>query len=739
MTPLLLFILACANQDGIPTKRERRPDVVLFTVDTTRADALGVYGASPSPSPRIDALAATGVVVEEVGSVTPLTAPAHASLMSGRYPDRHGVRSNDDPFLAADIPVLSERMSESGYQTAAFVSASVLRRDSGLSRGFDHYDDTVPHEIAPGLFERTAAETSEAVNNWLLSAPRDRPLFLWVHLYEPHAPYAPSAEDLEAWPDPYLADVHAMDRAIGLMMDLLDLKRPGPRWTVLVGDHGEGRGDHGEQGHGLLTYRSTMRVPLVVSGPTLTPRRIDGPVSQVDLLPTLLELLHLPTPAHIDGLSWSDAASGGSLTPRLVFGESLQGQRVLGVPPLRVVQDATHRRTTGSLDLLTAWQTDPEEHGSLDPNSPAGALLAEQIEQRRRAHAAPTIRPARAQDEALLALGYLSGGALVTPATGTPLTVEELLAREATLLAVNRERSLLSPDRSLPMLRALVASQPSAVAPRRWLADALLRTGDAEAGLEVLAPLMSRGGTDQPDLALQHAQLQLASGAPEGLETVDALLSSHPHWGAAAATKASLLLVEGELESAEALLAPFQADATPPVLQARAELAVATGDGALALALLDQLPGRNATMLQTQVLRVRALSLAGKGAEARHNAHVLAQQYPEDVDVVGLLAVLQHGTGAVAESRHTLARALALGHPDPILHELQIDAELRVGSLDEAERMLELLSTSQPEAPGTEALRARLALQRGDLSSVPSAALPTGLQDALPSASSPRE
>lgn len=279
------------------------PDVLLITLDTTRADALGAYGASPSPTPRLDALAAEAVRFAEAQSVTPLTLPAHASIHTGLYPDRHGVRSNDGFRLGEAHDTLAERFTAAGYTTAGFVAAAVLDDAFGLAQGFAHYGDareasSSPREVAA----RPGQAVADELATWLVRAG-EAPVFAWAHFYDPHLPLDPPEPHASAWEDAYLAEVAAMDAAVGQVLDAFALLRgERPRIVLVVGDHGEGRGDHGEPTHGLFVYRSTMHVPMLLAAPGLPPGEVEAPVSQVDIAPTLLALAALPAAEGVDGV-----------------------------------------------------------------------------------------------------------------------------------------------------------------------------------------------------------------------------------------------------------------------------------------------------------------------------------------------------------------------------------------------------------------------------------------------------
>lgn len=294
----LVLLAACS-------KEPQRPNLVLVTLDTTRADALGCYARRPGVTPRLDAFAAEAIVFERARSVAPLTLPAHSSMLTGLYPPRHLVRDNGIAPLPASARTAAEELAAAGYDTAAFVSAAVLDHGWGLAQGFQRYDD--PPEGAAGvhLEERAGPQTMQRALDWLAQRERKRPFFAWVHLFEPHAPYAPPKEFLEqAHGDAYLGEVAAADHEFGRLLDALRASGELEHTLVIVAaDHGESLGQHGEPTHSVFCYEPTIRVPLLVRLPQQrrAGERSGATVSLVDLMPTLLAAAQLPLPAGLDG------------------------------------------------------------------------------------------------------------------------------------------------------------------------------------------------------------------------------------------------------------------------------------------------------------------------------------------------------------------------------------------------------------------------------------------------------
>jgi hypothetical protein len=328
---VLALVTSCAGAE------DQRLSLVLITADTTRADALGCLGGSEEATPQLDALAEQSVLYTEARTVTPMTMPSHASMFTGLYPPRHTVRDNNFHPLPSTADTLAERARKHGYETAAFTSSVAVDRSVGLAQGFDLYDE--PKEGKKSAFgfhaARDGKDTVRAASKWLLGRESDAPFFLWVHLFDPHKPYTPPKELRRKFRgDPYAGEVADMDAAIGRLLE--NLRKTGAlerSIVVVVGDHGEGLGDHGEDTHSAYCYASTMRVPMMIRYPGghRAGTRCADLVSVVDLYPTLLEVLELGPPGDVDGISLHDRAVPEE---RGVYFESFFGYLAYGWSPL---------------------------------------------------------------------------------------------------------------------------------------------------------------------------------------------------------------------------------------------------------------------------------------------------------------------------------------------------------------------------------------------------------------------
>jgi arylsulfatase A-like enzyme/Flp pilus assembly protein TadD len=348
--------------------------IVLVSIDTLRADRLPSYGYSKIRTPHIDRLAADSVVFDHAYSHSPQTLPAHTSILSGRLPFEHGVRDNIGFSVKAGERLLPRMLGEQGFASAGFVSAYVLREQTGIGQGFGLWDDDLP-AAAPdrplGQVQRAGEDTVAAALRWIDAQASSR-FFLFVHIYEPHRPYAPPARFAAA--GPYDGEVEHSDEIVGRLLGHLQAKELYDRATiVLLSDHGEGLGDHGEDEHGIFLYRETIRVPLIVkpAGSRGGGRRADAPVQHVDLVPTLLDLAGAPAPADVRGRSLRPLLEhSGDIPETSIYSESLSPRYHFGWSELYALTDGRYRLIRAPRDELYDLAQDPGEHRSIAGERP---------------------------------------------------------------------------------------------------------------------------------------------------------------------------------------------------------------------------------------------------------------------------------------------------------------------------------------------------------------------------------
>ena len=403
--------------------------IILISIDTLRADHLPVYGYKKVKTPAIDSLAADGAVFERAYSHAPQTLPAHASLLSGRLPFETGVRDNIGFVVKSGERLLPQMLRERGYTTGGIVSAYVLRKETGINQGFDFFDGDMPPgspELTIGQVQRDGAESEAIAERWL-DQQRTPRVFLFLHLYEPHKPYSPPPQYAEY--EPYDGEIAYADAIVGRLIQHLKSHQLYDRSTiVLLSDHGEGLGDHGEQEHGLFVYDEAIHVPLIVkqAGGSGSGRRIRDIVQHIDVAPTILALAKAPIPGNLRGRSLKPVLeSAGRLSDQAVYSEALYARYHFGWSELTALTDERYRYIKAPKEELYDLDRDPHERQNI-------------VEDRGRAQTTDALRGAlgrlvagvsiaapadvSADDrQRLQALGYVGAQTEVTQAPGDTL------------------------------------------------------------------------------------------------------------------------------------------------------------------------------------------------------------------------------------------------------------------------------------------------------------------------------
>ena len=366
----VLYVFSGDSHEDFSSLREGEPfNVVVITVDTIRADHIGAYGNAEVKTPAMDELARDGVLFTRAYSTTPLTLPAHTSIFSGTYPLYHGVRDNGGYVVPEDLTTLAELFGEQGYDTAAFIAAYVLDSRWGLNQGFDTYFDDFDVRdqrfISMGSVQRPGNEVVDETEAWL-DEGREGPFFLWVHLYDPHAPYDPPEPYLSQYSGSrYAGEIAFTDSQIDRLLTALEERGLRDRtFIVLAGDHGESLGEHGEGQHGFFIYEGATHVPLILWTPFEEVGGIqrNEVVSLVDIMPTVLEMCGLETPEHVQGASLVPYFSSDfAPEPRYVYSETYYPRLHYGWSELTSIQDERYKLIISPEPELYDLQEDPEE------------------------------------------------------------------------------------------------------------------------------------------------------------------------------------------------------------------------------------------------------------------------------------------------------------------------------------------------------------------------------------------
>ena len=391
--------------------------MVLVTIDTLRADRVGVYGDVAAATPNLDRLAHRGVTFVDATAHAPLTLPSHASILTGQYPTRHLVRDNGGFTLPGGSPTLAETLRARGYHTAAFVSSYVLNRGTGLARGFDTYGDrfdtAAPH-LSLASLQRRGPEVARDAVAWLASAAR--PFFLWVHFYDPHAPYDPPPAFGARFPGrPYEGEIATSDWALGEVLRAVD-KRSTNALVVVTADHGESLGEHGELEHGIFLYDATLRVPLIMAGSMIRAgARVRQQVRHVDILPTVLDWTNATPPDRLDGISLKPLLDGRTpTTTPPSYSESLFGRLHFGWSELHAIRDGAWKYVEAPDAELYDIRADPAERTNvLAHKRNTAATLSKSLAGLSGSSSSSGVSATSSVDsdtvERLRTLGYLSG------------------------------------------------------------------------------------------------------------------------------------------------------------------------------------------------------------------------------------------------------------------------------------------------------------------------------------------
>lgn len=510
-----------------------KPSILLITLDTTRADAIGPE-ARGIETPSFNAVAARGRRFRQAYATVPETLPSHASMMTGLYPAGHGVHQNAR-YVPASAALLAEKLRAAGYRTSAFVSSFAVAARFGLARGFETYDDG---HTANGN-ERSARDTTDAALRGLARRPGE-PVFLWVHYYDPHTPYAPPEPYRSRFAaTPYLGEVAAMDAEIGRLTQAFERDARGPAAIVIAADHGEGLGDHGESQHGQLLYQPTMHVPLVIAGPGVAPSVVDTPVSTRRVFHTVLD--------------WAGLGAGQSLRgehDEVVLGEAMKPFLEYGWQPQVMAVEGRYKTILAGRLETYDLQADAGETRDLGSGVALPAALRRSLED----YPVPSPDAARAPENLdaeakrrLAALGYIgaTSAPVVRPGAPRPADMTALfpvMDEAAARFAAGDFR------RAIPALQKILAADPNNLDAALRLATShstLGRTTDAEAAFERAASIAPTSQDVRTYLGLHYARTadwpraiplleQVVAETPDRLTAVEALATLHARRGQAA-------------------------------------------------------------------------------------------------------------------------------------------------------------------------------------------------------------
>jgi len=721
----LIAVLGLGCDPAVPTEAEEpassqvpsaRPSVLVITLDTTRADALTPYGAPSGLTPTASRLAAEGVRFDRAYTVTPLTIPAHSSLFTGLWPPRHGVRDNGDHFLSEEADTLAERLQGAGYATMAAVGAEVTSAHWGFGQGFDTYFDDMGEAALSSrnrwAVERPAEAVVDDAMGWLRARSQGEPWFAWVHVFDAHHPYRPHDPSLS--PDnPYLAEVGHADRELGRIIQYLDESgQLESTWVVMLADHGEALGAHGERTHGVLLYDDTTRIPLIVRPPggLASPAVLDFPATIADVAPSLVGALGLPMLDPVDGADLSPwlrepTLDSKLLLQRAVYLESLYGWHYYGWAPQRAVVDPRYKLIDSTRPELYARDDVGE---TLDLAAvQSGVVGGLRVHVDKMAERMTPVLDATVSSEIdavqtaqLQALGYIGGGTQageLVPFRGEledPISRMPIFQRTEAIRVAVQSGDLAGARR---LAEEVLEREPGMDTVRSQLIRILEQTGDLDAAEVLLRARDAERSTSSTRFAL--AQLLMTKGDVEAamLGFEDALRRDVNRrevwvtWLRALFVTGQHARFESELDRAATLL-----PGDPLVDGFRGVLALLQGDGKSAEPLLEKATHADAHLpLVHHALGVILLQRRDLlGAQALFRAELRAD--PSSMPArQGLVSVL--GQLGEWERQLTLLADLARATPgDPRVHHSMAVAHTRLHQLDDAHAAVKTCMQIQP-------------------------------------------
>ncbi len=568
--PLLILTFAvcgCRQSASDPGPvAKAHPNVLLVTIDTLRADHLGSYGAANAMTPTLDALAKRGVQFKTALSHVPLTGPSHSSILTGRTPPGHGFRNNGGYVLAPTLRTAAEDFKQGGYRTGAFVSAFPLDRRFGFDRGFDVYEDHLPRGNDPRrtpYVERRADATTDAALRWL-GAPSpgaaNNPWFMWVHYYDPHAPYEPPPDFAERFRNaPYDGEIAFVDLELSRVLKVIEQRGELDKTVVLVtADHGESLGEHGEGAHGLFLYDATIHVPWIMAGPKIGQGRVSPTIARlIDVLPTLYDYAGLPARTDIEGRSLRPAADGRRMDDAPSYAESLYSELELGWAPLYSWRAGGFKLVEAPRPELYDLKNDPKElTNQAETDVSRVAQLRRGLEAALRQQTTPAGASASSDPqtlERLRSLGYLGGssskragaGALRDPKDGVRF-----------LPRLNRAMSAarIEPEVAIRELTAVLAEDSSLFMARRTRAVAYASAGRHDLAIADMRALERVGELTPEDAVVLGDNLRFAGQFDDATKVLERAARESPKFPQPLISLAEVQIAQRSYPDAEATL-----------------------------------------------------------------------------------------------------------------------------------------------------------------------------------------
>ena len=515
------------------------PDnIILISIDTLRADRLSCYGYQYLTTPKIDALAHNAVLFENCFANIPLTLPSHAGMLTGLIPPTHGAQDNLNMKLSDSVRTLPEILQAHGYSTYGIISAEVLNKRYGLNQGFDFYDDTFEDEITKARLvpERTGDETAKHALKWL-QENQHKKKFMFIHFYDPHLDYLPPAPYDKQFISPYDGEIAFADHCTGQIIDKLKtLNLYDDSLIIIIGDHGEMLGEHGEPSHGYFIYRNALHVPLIVKPARHSkPMRISDNVSLIDLVPTVLNQCGLEIPGYLQGKDLSDyfVREKHRIPNRFIFNECLTATKYKGNSLLGVINHQWHYIQTTRAELYN-WVEDPQELNNLIGREPRRARflqgqLSRILEEAVSADNESNITLNYEAREALKSLGYVGG------AVDTDFTFDQNREDPKDLLKIHNDLQhvlLLTHDKkfdeAMELCRQIITQRPDIPPTYDALADVYIKLEAYDKAIDLMQKKLALKPRDIGTLKFLAEACSLAGDYPQAIDTMDAILKMNP-------------------------------------------------------------------------------------------------------------------------------------------------------------------------------------------------------------------
>ncbi len=690
-------VTACHRSSTVPSSL--KPNLLLITLDTTRADRIGCYGYQQAETPTMDLLAREGVLFEQAVAVAPVTLPSHASILTGLYPPRHGVRDNADFRLPESERTLAEHLKQQGYITGAVVGSVILSSQLGLAQGFDSYSEIplTSHRDPSGaiihyteILERPASEVTDSALDFLKHL-NEKPFFLWVHYFDPHHDYRPPPPYSEKFSARlYDGEIAYTDAQLGRLLREIEHRGLAKNTLVVVtADHGESLGEHGEETHALFIYEAAIHVPLILRFADIIPAGSHSSrlVSGVDLAPALLELMNLPPLENVHGSSFAKAARGLKQPPReVVYAEAVYPERAYGWSALRALRNDQTKFIEAPEPEFYDLQQDPDELSNL------AAMRGEEVTSWRNrlkmllqkfGEADPAAQHLMDKEarERLSSLGYISSGAaranqqnLLDPKHFVDQHNDFLRAK--TLVSLGRSREAQG------LLHQILKADPKNPAALSLYGTLLYSSGQLKLGLARLKEAAeSSPGVFEHQWNLANA-LHLSGHLAEALKAYRAALSIHPFSAESHYALGNVLYEMKDFQGAvQEYQEALQLGIDTPLLRA-----------ALGAALLD----------------------GGDEVRAERELHRAVREDPNIARAWNKLGILAEKKDLEKEAINYYEKALVAepDFPDALFNYAKLS--LLMGNLDQADQILERLLESHSSYPLAHYLKAHLCIADKD-------------------------